>query len=325
MNLGTGIFGKSFGKNMNSLLGRSSKPSGISNDNLEMAGGLIAGSTPVPGLEDLHYQEFTPDELQYIGDFNPANLSPTELRRILVDSNITNAQNNTLGEFQNIYNQGGMTAIDRARLQDIQSQQQSVDKGQREAILQSQDMRGMGRGGSTLAALLQSAQGGANIANQNALDVNAQAQSRALQALAQTGQLSTQMNDQQYRQKANAAQAQDVINQFNNQNMNEAARRNLELRQMLSNQNTDNRNDAQFNNINLRNEAQHYNQVEKPMNIFDMQSGNARSIGQGVSNMGQMKNTNRQAQKNRDMQMAGTALQTGGTVAGGAAASGYFR
>jgi len=50
------------------------------------------------------------------------------------------------------------------------------------------------------------------------LDVSAQAQSRALQALMQGGQLGGQIRQQDFGEQSEKAQAQDAINRFNTAN-----------------------------------------------------------------------------------------------------------
>lgn len=314
---------------------------GISQTAQQQLSGMIGGSTPVPNLEELNYEMYNPtnyadpEDIAYVGGYDPALLGASQMAGVGVDKNVLDAQTRALQQLSDVSSQGGMTAIDKARLSDIQAEQLGTDRGQRESIMQGQAMRGMGDSGSTLAALLQGQQGSSNVANRNALDVNAQAQQRALQAMTQTGQLGTQMNQQQFGQRAAQAEAQDAIARFNNQNLNTAQARNLDVRQQLMGQNTnarnqinqantDLRNTAMGGNVDMRNQQQYYNRVTRPQSMFGMQSGNAQAVAQGVSNAANMGNQNRWNQASINQQDRAAALNAAGTVAGGAARGGAF-
>lgn len=315
---------------------KGNKMPGISDTAQEQLAGAIAGSTPVPNLEALEYEMYnpmlygSPEEIAYAGGYDPTMVGDSNMRNVNVDRNILDAQSRALQQLSDVASQGGMTAIDRARMQDIQAQQLNTDRGQRDAILQSQAMRGMGDSGSTLAALLQGQQGSSNVANQNAMAVNADAQARALQAMAQTGQLGGQMSQQQFGQRSAQAEAQDAINRFNTQNINQAQLRNLDVRQQLAAQNTgernrvnqaniDTRNTAMEGNTDLRNQQQYYNRVTRPQSIFGMQSGNAQAVAAGISNAAQMGNRNRWNQADINQRDRAAGLQAVGTIVGGAA------
>lgn len=298
------------------------------------AAGLVAGSTPVPVLQDLVNQEYTPemyaDEAQYslAGELDPALVGRSEMYGIETDPRTMQAQMTALQGLTDVYSQGGMTDIDKAGLAEIQAAQQNTDRGQRDAILQQQAMRG--QGGNTLAALLQGQQGSSNAANMQALNVNAQAQQRALQAMIEGGQLGGQINQQQFGQQAAQSQAQDAINRFNNQNTNAARQYNLEARQNISNQNvgginrvrqanTDLRNQAMGQNVDLRNQANQYNVVTRPQTIFGMQSGNAQAIAAGINNAANMSNDNRWRQQAINQQDRGAAIGSFGNITQGIA------
>lgn len=323
---------------MGQMLGQGggNDPGGLAATGQAQAAGMVSGSTPVPVFSDLVNQEYapemydTPENIDYAGALDPALQGQSEMQNIQIDPNVKNAQMNALQGLTDIYSQGGMSAIDRARLAEIQSAQQSVDRGQREAILQSQAMRGMGASGNTLAALLQGQQGSANAANMQALDVNAQAQQRALEAMMNAGQFGTQLNTQQFGQQAQQAQAQDAISRFNMENQNAARERNLGVRQGLiatntgarnaaRQGNTDLRNQAMGQNVDLRNQANYYNRVTRPTTVFGMQSGNNQLIGQGLQNAANMANQNRWNQQAINQQDRGAAIGSIGSITQGVA------
>jgi len=311
----------------------------LSDTAMEQLSGAMAGSTPVPILKDLVNQEYTPemyaDEAQYslAGELDPDLVGRSEMYGIETDPRTTQAQMTALQGLTDVYSQGGMTDIDKAGLAEIQAAQQNTDRGQRDAILQQQAMRG--QGGNTLAALLQGQQGSSNAANMQALNVNAQAQQRALQAMIEGGQLGGQINQQQFGQQAAQSQAQDAINRFNNQNTNAARQYNLDARQNISNQNigginrvrqanTDLRNQAMGQNVELRNQANQYNVVTRPQTIFGMQSGNAQAVAAGISGAANMSNQNRWRQQEINQQDRGAVIGAAGAALGGAASGGFF-
>ena len=311
----------------------------LSDTAMEQLSGAMAGSTPVPVLQDLVNQEYTPemyaDEAQYslAGELDPALVGRSEMYGIETDPRTMQAQMTALQGLTDVYSQGGMTDIDKAGLAEIQAAQQNTDRGQRDAILQQQAMRG--QGGNTLAALLQGQQGSSNAANMQALNVNAQAQQRALQAMIEGGQLGGQINQQQFGQQASQSQAQDAINRFNNQNTNAARQYNLDARQNISNQNigginrvrqanTDLRNQAMGQNVELRNQANQYNVVTRPQTIFGMQSGNAQAVAAGISGAANMSNQNRWRQQEINQQDRGAVIGAAGAGLGGAASGGFF-
>lgn len=285
----------------------------------QLLAGLIAGSTPVPQLQNLNLQNYAaPEDLQYLGDLNAEEMSPSELRNILTDPRLQTAQYDTLNQLKQQIDQGGLTAIDRAQLNDIQSQQTSVDKGQREAILQQAQMRGLGGSGVSLAQQLQGQQASANQASQQAMQVAAQAQQARQQAALQRAGLAGSMQAQSFGQQAEQAAAQDAINSFNVANRNAANERNLNTRQGISSQNTGNRNQTSQMNTGLANQANIYNTTQRPVQQYGMQSGQMGAVAGGLQNAGQMQNQNANAQYGANAQLTGALLSAGGGVAGAA-------
>jgi hypothetical protein len=193
----------------------------------QLASGLIAGSVKPPTLEELRLQQYAqPTDFQYLGDLTAENLSPTELRNILTDPRLQTAQYDTLDQLKQQMDGGGLSAIDRAQLNEIRAEQTAVDRGQREAILQQAAMRGLGGSGVSLAQQLQAQQASANTAAQQAAQVAAQAQQARQQAALQRAGLGAQMQAQSFGQQAQQAGAQDAINSFNVANRNDKDCRN---------------------------------------------------------------------------------------------------
>jgi hypothetical protein len=83
-----------------SLLGLGS-PGSTSAVQSQLLSGLIAGSQKPPTLEELKFQNYDdPTDFQYLGDLTAENLSPTELRNILTDPRLQQAQYETLDQLK---------------------------------------------------------------------------------------------------------------------------------------------------------------------------------------------------------------------------------
>lgn len=137
------------------------------------------------------------------------------LNGITVDPATMNAQMQSLTQLQQIASSGGMTAQDKAQLQQINSQVNAQNAGRQLAVQQQAQQQGEGGSGFELAAKLSSAQNANNAANQAGTQVAANAQQRALQAIQQSGQLGGQIQQEQFGEAATKAAAQDAVNQFN--------------------------------------------------------------------------------------------------------------
>lgn len=179
---------------------------------------------------------------------------------IATDPALAGAQKQALTALQQVGNEGGLTAIDKARLQDITNEQNQVAKGRNEAIMQQAQQRGMGGSDINTVNQLLSEQSAADRASQRGTDVAAEAQARALQALIQAGQTAGQIRGQEYGEQANKAQAENAIDLFNKQTLNQtnlynvdsanrAQAANLANEQSIANANTGTTNAERTQNV----------------------------------------------------------------------------
>lgn len=196
-------------------------------------------------------------------------LQDSEMSGVSTDPKLKQAQMDALFGLQDISNSGGLTAADQSQLSQIQNQEQTAQRGAREAILQNAQARGAGGSGMELLAQLQNQQDSATRQSQRDLDVAGMAQQRALQALQQAGSLGGQIQAQDFGQQSAIANAQDAINKFNTQNTQ--AQQNL--------------------NVGARNEAQAANLANK-QNVSNLNTGvkntqaqqNSQALQQGFTN-----------------------------------------
>lgn len=178
--------------------------------------------------------QLTPEMLETITQGN------TELAGVSTDPRLAQAQMNALSSLSK-QGEEGLSASDRAALNQVRRETGRDVKGRNDAVLQNMGQRGMGGSGAELAAQLLNSQEGADRASQESDRLAAMAQERQLQAIMNSGILGGQIRQQEYGEKSAAAQAQDAINKFNAANS---------------------QNVAQYN-VGGRNEAQKYNLGEK--------------------------------------------------------------
>ena len=272
----------------------------------------ILQSVPLPILK-----EYYPEVYKQVAAIAPeaeqvVSLGQTELAGVKTDPALRQAQMNALLKMQDIGAQGGMTATDRARLAQIQQESETALKGQEGAIMQNLAARGMGGGMSELVARQLAAQGAANRQAQSGLDVKAQAEQRALQAIQQSGQLGGQMQQQDFAQQAQIAAAKDAIARFNAQNLQNVSSANVQARNAAQQYNAQQAQNIASQNTALRNQAQQYN-----LNLPQQQYANqmARATGQAQGLQGQANLAAQQAQAQN--QFLGGLISTGGQMYAG--------
>lgn len=262
-------------------------------------------------LPDTKEQELLYEMLQSQGTLTPEmqqliNLGPSAMDSVNTDPRLKQAQLNALSQLGEI-GQNGMTLQDQSNLQKIQTQVGQQDRGAREAILQNNARRGTSGSGFELAAQLASQQASGDRAAQAGLDVAAQAQSRALEAILKGGDLSGSMRSQDFGEQSAKAQAQDAISRFNAQNSQNVQGQNVATRNTAQAANLQNRQAISAQNVALRNQQQQHNKGLIQQN-FDNQikrAGGTASINAANTNA-----TNQQNQSNsqQQTQLIGTGI-----------------
>lgn len=131
------------------------------------------------------------------------------------DADAVRHQRMALDAMSDVYQQGGMTALDRARYAEQQGNQRTYERGQREAALQAMESRGALGGGNELLARLVAQQEGANRLSSAGLGIEAMAQQRGMDAMRAAGAMAGDMRGQSFSEDMARRQAQDEINRFN--------------------------------------------------------------------------------------------------------------
>lgn len=261
--------------------------------------------------------EYTPEDYSWLSDFDPVltrqysdltpTLAATESQRdtaygdIALDPRLRDTQMARLDDLNDIAKRGGLSLSDQADLQRIRNQVAQSDRGRRQAILANMDSRGLGGSGFELQAQLDSVQDATNRQSQESMDIAAQAQRRALQAILSGADLAGSIRNADYRQEADRASAQDAIERFNTASRNAGAvqraetandfarynrgqaierdRFNAGMQNEAGMYNNRGRQAIAGSNIDLHNQAQRFNNFDRPMQDFrnDMQIRGARA------------------------------------------------
>ena len=180
----------------------------------------LEASIPQTYQQDQWLQDFTPEQLQQM-----QQLGPSAMENVATDPRLQAAQMSALQGLQD-RSQSGYDATDRAAMAEAQMAAARQEQGQRGAIMQNMQARGMGGSGAELAAQLANQQGSANRMSATAGNIAGEGRQRALQAMMQSGQMAGQMQGADFNRQAQIAQARDQISQFNTTNNNKVQAQN---------------------------------------------------------------------------------------------------
>lgn len=227
------------------------------------------------------------------GDLTPEMINTilqgkSELSDVSADPTAVADQMDALAKLKAISDQGGLTAIDRARLNDIASAETTTARGLRDAATADAAAKGMSGGGLEAVRRAIADQGAISNMSKRDLGVAADAEARALQAIAQQGTLAGNIRSQDYGEKSTAARAQDAINAFNTQIQNQAEQANVSARNKAAADNLAQKYNLQTQNLsqgNLENAAKEKAAQQNLANAYalqalNMQQGNLQNQAQ---------------------------------------------
>lgn len=254
------------------------------------------------------------EELRSVGNLSPEQeeailQQETELRQLLsaaVDP-AKQAQMKALAELEEIADQGGLTAEDRARLDAIRSEVSRQEKGQREAILQNYAQRGLSGSGMELAAQLANQQGAAERASAEGFNTAARAEQRALEAILQSGKLAGDIRGQEASEQLAIDEAEREIQKMNTLQRADVQQRNVDRKNLAQQFNLEKDQELANQNVGMRNKEQQYNKE-----LQQKKFANELDIARGVS--GQL-----QQSASADLQAAQNQSAAAGNVASGLA------
>lgn len=224
------------------------------------------------------------------------NASTSKAAQATGDQQGVDAQKSALAMLQQ-KSQTGLSPQDMANMNNIQQQIATQTEGRRQQILQNFAARGQAGSGNELIAALQNSQAGTNQANQGGLNVAAQAQQNALQALTSGAQLGGSINQQAFNQNYQTGQAADEFQRFNVSNQiaqqarNVASQNSAQAANLANKQGIMNANTNQYNQEQLRQrdaEQQMYtnkmNQAVAEANAYNNQGTNLQNQANSTAN-----------------------------------------
>ena len=229
---------------------------------------------PVPSVEA---QEVVLDKYRSAGVLTPEmentiKQGPSAMAGISTDPRLRQAQMGALASLQQVGKEG-FTPEQEAASNALTRQVAQQENAREQGILRQMQQRGVGGSGAELAAQLSSSQAAAESQAAESDKIKAQAYQNALSAISQSGQLGGQMEQQQFGEAAQKANAADVINaantanaravqQYNTGTANQAQAANLSNAQNIMNQNTGLSNQEQIYNKQLL-QQQYQDQLAK--------------------------------------------------------------
>lgn len=241
----------------------------------------------VPGIEE---QKLNLEKYQSAGNLTPEMQTAIEMGKsrmegIQVDPRLKDAQMGALKDLAQV-GSGGMTAIQRAELEENRRNALAASNAQSQAVLQNMAARGVGGSGAELAARLSAGQNAANQMAASGDRLQAMAMQNALDAKARAAALGGQMRTQEFGEQADIARAADAINQFNVRNRQAVSDSNVQAKNAAQQFNLGNKQQLMNSNTGLSNQQQTHNK-----GLYQQQFNNRLAQGQSAAGQyGQMGN-----------------------------------
>lgn len=218
-----------------------------------------AQSIPLPQLK-----EYYPELYKQVISLNPeleqaVTLGPSSTEGITLDPKYKQAQMEALNKLMDISANGGQDAQFKADAGKLQSEINTNLQGNTQAIQQNMATRGLSGGMTEMVGKQISAQQASNRQAQMGLDLNVQAQQRALTVLMNGSNVANQMANTDFNQANTKAQSQDAIAKFNAQNQQNVMSANAQAKNNAQQINAANTQSTANSNTALNNTAQQYN------------------------------------------------------------------
>lgn len=267
---------------------------------------------PLPILKEMY-----PEMYKQVATLNPemesaVTLGPSASEGIILDPVYKKAQMDALGSLMDITEADGRDAKFQADASRLQNELNSNLKGNTDAITQNMAMKGMSGGMSELVSKQLATQGAADRQAQLELDLNAQAQERALQALMNQGQLAGSMSQNDFNQKLAKTDRQDAISKFNTQNQQQVSSNNVNTKNNAQQFNAQTAQNVSNMNTDANNAAQKYN-LSLPQQNFQNRMTKAGAVSNGYNNIASREDDER----NKNAQFWGNLISSGASAYAG--------
>jgi len=203
----------------------------------------------------------------------------------------------------------GITPIERAQLARIQNELGNIEKASRQAILQRAAQMGTLTGGQTVQAQLLASQEAANRGALAGTEIASQAYKRAMDAIAQRGELAGGLREQEYGEQRDVASAQDIINQANVRQQADVQTRNVAARNIAQQENLAQQQRVADLNVQAgQEEARRQAQAKEDyyQDLYRVEAGKSGLLGQQAADQAAI------ADRKRQEAAAGTSGMLGG-------------
>lgn len=239
-------------------------------------------------------------------------MGPSAYEGIKVDPAARQAQSDALRQLSDITEGGGLTAIDKSKISNIQDEIDTSNRGAQGAIVQNAAERGVGGSGLDLAARLSAQQGAATTGAKRSTDVAALAQQRALDTIAAKANLGGSMRTQDFGEASTKAAARDAIEKFNTTN-----------RQAVINANADRV--ARSRELNFANKQDVSNKNVTTANTNAVRNGDLKqqvfsndlAVTQGIAGQDNTAAAAEEAERKRKDAIRNSMIGAGGTIMAG--------
>lgn len=246
------------------------------------------------GIPSVEAQKLAFQELQQQGLLTPEleqaiTEGPSAFESLTEDPSLREDQRASYLALKDIADQGGMTATSEANLNRGLTRAANESKSRRDAATSRLAAQGRMGTGFQLAADLAGEQDAATLGNQTALDVNAEAQRQALEALTQAGGLAGNIRTQDYRVASDRAGATDSVNARNASAKRDTQSANVNRTNAAQEANLREKQRIADANVGFKNQEQQYNKEllqKKFQNELNLASGKAGAkTGQAANYM----------------------------------------
>lgn len=240
-------------------------------------------SVALPEQKELILQKYqsagvlTPDMEEVV------RLEDPSISKMSIDRTGRDAQMKALLGMQGIASEGGLTAEDRANVMALQEEVGRANKGNREAILQNMQSRGMAGSGLELAQQLGGQQETAMQSAKQGAELAKLAQMRKLEAIMQSGAMGKDLNYMDTKEAMDRAAAQDAVNRFNASNTQDVLSRNVGARNAAQAANLGASQQLSNANIDLGNQATQYNLQAGQRNFENQMAKQGAKMGIGTA------------------------------------------
>lgn len=252
----------------------------------------------VPTIEEQKVNLVSPE---LAGLLEASNVGDTALSGVSADPRLKQAQMKALEEMAGLSEQG-LGVQDQAAFNQLRRQAGSEAQAQQASILQNAASQGTLDSGNALMAQLNGAQSQANRLQQGAeAQASAAAQARR-EAINSYGNMSSQMANQDYSNKANTASAKDAIAKFNAQNTQGANQFNINNKQDVANTAANTKNQQTMYNTGLI-QQKFQNDLSKATGV----AGQTNNLASAYANQGTAKAQGQAAMNGAILGAAGDA------------------